>query len=278
MRMKKQILLITCIMALAACRKDIAPEPCTDPLDPNCVTYHPCNGVQPVTADFEMWYGDALLGQNGRWVVQDSVFPPGEILFKAKLNGAQYQFILGLDTETVQQDYRIFRPRFFKDSSIYGIYYNTLTVWKAANLSCYPNEQAMARLTRSITIKRPSQLLTSGMFKVLYEGDTDSTLIQITTWAQTSMGTLDMEAENAGHRYFIGFKGLSKDTFRTDDYLRGYWYTDKLIILPGGSMPSLDDPQNGYIRVDPHTLIIEGKYDLKWPNQVSYTFKGVKIQ
>jgi hypothetical protein len=276
--MNKHILWFCFILLLAACRKDIAPEPCTNPLDPNCVTYHPCNGVQPVTADFEMWYGDALLGQNGIWVVQDSVFPPGEILFKAKLNGAQYQWILGLDTETVKQDYRIFRPRFFKDSSIFGTYYNTLTVWKTPNLSCYPNEQAMARLTRSITIKRPSQLLTSGMFKVLYDGDADSTLIQIKTWAQTSMGTIDMEAENAGYRYFIGFKGLKKDTFSTDDYIRGFWYTDKLIILPGGSMPSLDHPQNGYIRVDPHTLIIEGKYELKWPSPITYTFKGVKLQ
>jgi len=277
MLMKKQLLLITCILALAACRKDIAPEPCQNPLDPNCVNYHPCNGLQPVTADFEMWYGDHLLDRNGRWVVQDSVFPPGDILFKAKLNGAQYQFVLGLDTVTEQQDYRRFVKSFWNDTSIYGTYYNTLTVWKTPNLSCYPNEQAMAQLTRSITIKRPSQLLTSGIFKVLYEGDTDSTLIQITTWAQTSMGTIDMDAENPGYRYFIGFKGLRKDTFMTDSR-RAFWYTDKLIILSGGSIPALDHPQNGYIRVDPHTLIIEGKYDLRWPSQVSYTFKGVKIQ
>jgi hypothetical protein len=278
--MKKQLLLITCILALAACRKDIAPDPCTDPLDPNCVTYHPCNGVQPVTADFEMWYGSYLGGTDlkGRWVVQDSVFPPGDILFKAELNGAQYQFILGLDTVTEQQDYRRFVKSFWNDTSIYSTYYNTLTVWKTPNLSCYPNEQAMARLTRSITIKRPSQLLTSGMFKVLYDGDTDSTLIQIKTWALTSMGTIERDAENPGYRYFIGFKGLRRDTFMTEGSNRGFWYTDKLIILPGGSMPSLDHPQNGYIRVDPHTLIIEGKYELKWPSQVSYTFKGVKLQ
>jgi hypothetical protein len=41
-------------MALVACEKDIAPEPCQNPLDPNCVNYHPCNGQEPTSAAFTM--------------------------------------------------------------------------------------------------------------------------------------------------------------------------------------------------------------------------------
>ena len=52
--MKKQLLFITCILAMAACEKEIAPEPCNNPLDPNCANYNPCNGVLPTSAAFTM--------------------------------------------------------------------------------------------------------------------------------------------------------------------------------------------------------------------------------
>ena len=268
--MKKQLLLITCILALAACRKDIAPEPCTDPLDPNCVTYHPCNGVEPVTADFEMWGG---IGFINVWYVQDSVFTPGDILFKAKLNGAQYRWVLGRDTEFVQQDYRTFyiSP---EDTTIFGTYYNTLTVWKSPNTSCYPNDQPTATLTRSITIKRNKDLLTSGSFRVKYEKDVDSTDIHIRAWSRNNWGKLDTISET-GKRYLIGFKGVRDTIAGSADGNSGFFYYDKIILIKNDF--NYDLPMLGEIKVDPKTLQITGNYEVRYPTKYSFKFNGRKL-
>lgn len=258
------------LILMVACRKDVATMPCTNPLDPACVNYHPCNAVQPVTADFEMWYGDNL--QN-KWVIEDSVFPPGAILFKAKLNGAQYKWVLGKDTEYVQKDYRFFDPKFDGDTSVYGTYYNTLTVWKIPNTACYPNDKSTATVTRSINIKRPTQLLTSGKFMVKFDGYADSNIIQIIPW-YNDFPEPDLESPTT--RWFIGFKGTEKDTQYVEGLNEGYFFGDKLIQLaPASNYYSL--PGDGYIKVNPLDLTIEGNYKAGLRPYKQYYFKGRKL-
>jgi hypothetical protein len=276
--MKKQLLWITCILALAACEKDIAPEPCTDPLDPNCVTYHPCNGVQPITADFEMW---SVYYSAGKlvYVEQDSIFPEGLILFKSKLNGATYKWQLGLDTESVKQVERYFySPN--NDSSMWGTYYNTLTVWKTPDSNCYPNDKPTATLTRSITIQRPSKLLTSGMFKVLYERDADSTIIQIQPWANDFRMNPNFSKESNSSRVLIGFKGVFDVEYNSDTvFMEGGAITHKKVLFIRDKAYLTNLPYNGEIVVNPNDLTVHGKYDILPRNLqiVTHRFKGRKL-
>jgi hypothetical protein len=269
-------LLTLLILSLTTCKKDIAPEPCNDPLDPNCINYHPCNGVQPITADFDMWYYVPGLDL---FIEQDSVFPPGTILFKAKLNNAAYLWLLGKDTERVQSDYRVFdnNPGQPNDTSIYGKYYNTLTVNKTPNKNCHPNDAAVATLTRSITIKRPSKLLTSGLFKVLFDGYADSNIISILTWHGGYNGSQLFDRESPSYRAFVGFKDTRSDTVGGSN---NDWYLDKNIYLKGSGVSY---PYDGIIRVNPLTFIIEGNYKItqflpdggQIPKQ--HRFKGRKL-
>jgi hypothetical protein len=275
--MKKQLLWITCILALAACEKEIAPEPCQNPLDPNCVNYHPCNGVQPVTADFEMWdYNRAL----NVMIHEDSVFPPGTVLFKAKLNGAQYQWLLGKDTETVQQDYRLFVGNFPGDTNIYGTYYNTLTVWKKPNIFCYSNDVSTKTLTRKITIIRPSKMHTSGVFKVLFDGYADSNMIQIQPWDQNFATNPNANKERVDNRIFIGFKDMLKDTLLSLGGASEYYYYNSIIYLGRKNQETL--PYEGTITVNPATQIIEGNYKItviknNTKTEKQHHFKGRKL-
>jgi hypothetical protein len=276
--MKKQILWITCILALAACEKDIAPEPCQNPLDPNCVTYHPCNGVQPVTADFEMWRVYYSAGKLV-YVEQDSVFPEGLISFKAKLNGATYKWQLGLDTVNVKQVERYFNsPR--NDSSMWGTYYNTLTVWKTPDSNCFPNDKPTSTLTRSITIQRPSKLLTSGIFKVVYEGDMDSTIIQVQPWATDFRMNPNFSKESNGSRALIGFKGVFDVEYKSDTvFAEGFVYGNKKLLFIREKAHLIYLPYNGEITINPYDLTVQGKYDILLKNLqvVTYRFKGRKL-
>lgn len=274
--MEKFIMVFAVVcMSISSCRKDIAPEPCTDPLNPNCINYHPCNGVQPVTADFEMWYYNPALSIK---IHEDSIFPPGVILFQAKLNGAQYQWLLGKDTETVQQDYRIFGAA--PPDTIYGTYNNSLTVWKTPNKACYSNDVAMASLTRKITIVRPSKLQTTGVFKVLFDGYADSNIIQIQPWAQNFATNPGANRETVSNRIFIGFKDMLKDTLLTLDGASKYYYFNTVIYL--GRKQQMTLPYEGKITVDPTTQTIDGNYKitiLPNGNQVEkqHHFKGRRI-
>jgi hypothetical protein len=276
--MKKQLLLITCILALAACEKDIAPEPCQNPLDPNCVTYHPCNGVQPVTADFEMW---SVYYSAGKlvYVEQDSVFPEGLISFKAKLNGATYKWQLGSDTVNVKQVERYFNSP-MRDSSMWGTYYNTLTVWKTPDSNCYPNDKPTATLTRSITIQRPSKLLTSGMFKVVYEGDADSMIIQIQPWAGDFRMNPNFSKEANGSRALIGFKGVFDVEHKSDTvFAEGFAFGNKKLLFVREKAYLIYLPYNGEITINPYDLTVQGKYDILLQNLqvVTHRFKGRKL-
>ena len=272
--MEKFIMLFAVVcMSISSCRKEIAPEPCTDPLNPNCINYHPCNGVQPVTADFEMWYYDRISDFK---IHEDSIFPPGTILFKAKLNGAQYQWLLGKDTETVQLDYRIFGAA--PPDTIYGTYNNSLTVWKTPNKNCYPNDLATASLTRKITIVRPSKLQTTGVFKVLFDGYADSNIIQIQPWAQNFPYNPNADRERISDRIFIGFKDTRSDTLSFGTANGDYYYMNTIIYLGTYDGPGI--PFGGKITVDPASQTIVGNYTIELKGteiKKQHHFKGRRL-
>ena len=288
--MKRYItMIILALSVLSSCRKEIVPEPCTDPLNPNCINYHPCNGVQPVTADFEMWYmlpDYASDYQTKKKLLVDSVFTSGEIYFKAVLNNATYQWKFNNSTSTETR--KKFEKRFYTkynpnntqpDTSIYGEYSCTLTVKKDANKSCYPNDVSTATITRNFIIKRPSQLLTSGKFKVLFDGYADSNTIVILPWTHVNKNdAVEFDDESSAFRVFVGFKETIKDSIVVPTYFYNNFFMDKFIYLDKKEeFPHI--PYNGVFNVNPQTHDIEGGYFIKNRDGIikQHHFKGRKL-
>jgi hypothetical protein len=146
--MKKQILWITCILALAACQKDIAPEPCQNPLDPNCVTYHPCNGQDPTSADFFIYEDPPISVPRWlQWKTYDTDTSYVSVSFYAKQAGAsRYEWWIGTETQ----------PRFGWKQSIRfpnerSTYRIRLIVHKTPNLTCNPADNGIDTVDRYYT-------------------------------------------------------------------------------------------------------------------------------
>jgi hypothetical protein len=256
---KHLLLVLMVAVFFTTCKRDDAPEPCMDVSNPNCVNYNPCYGVQSVTADFEMWaFAPGLYEQlrsAGRstdeaFLSEDSIFQPTCIYFKAKLRGANYLWQLGSQTITDSGDYRYFVS--VGNPGIYRVYYNSLTVTKQPNYSCFPQDTNYATQTRSLRIVKPSQLLTSGAFKVKYEGQQDSIVLQILTWNSASGNTKDTLSE--GFRLLIGFP----ETVRDSMYIAGDYYMNKIIMFD--KSPILR-PYNGFFKVSPADNSVMAEYD-----------------
>lgn len=271
-------LLLIATGCLCACKRELAPEPCTDVTNPNCVNYDPCYGVQSVTADFEMWAFDPVLAAQGpgylkdAFISEDSIFQPTAVYFRAKLKGASYVWQLGTEMVTDSGDYRYFDAS--GNPGIYRVYNNSLTVTKNPNYSCFPNDTNWATKSRSLKIVRPSQLLTSGTFRVKYEGMRDSVTLQILTW--NSFEGTNKDTSCTYCRLLLGFRDAVEDS----NYVYNGYYTNKIIKFQ--SNPSMD-PYNGYFKVDPSSQAVLAEYDQEVDvNGVSitkhYKCRGRKIK
>ncbi len=281
--------MILALAILSSCRKEKAPEPCTDPFNPNCINYNPCNGVQPVTADFKMWYTlpeYATDYQKKKKILSDSVFTPGEIYFEAVLTNASYQWKINNSTsignpqKVIKGFYNKLTPiNTPKDTSIYGEYVCTLIVKKDANKSCYPNDVSTATITKKIIIKRPSQLLTSGKFKVLFDGYIDSNIVTILPWTHVNKeDAAEFEDESIDSRVFTGFKDSKEDSIVVQSYFYNNFFMDKVIYLDIDELyPNV--PYNGVFNVNPITFKIEGVYFIKNKEAIhkKNKFKGRKL-
>ncbi len=146
--MNKHILWFCFILLLAACHKDIAPEPCTDPLDPNCVNYHPCNGQEPTSADFFIYENPPVsIPTWVQWKTYDTDTAYAATAFYAKQAGAsRYEWWIGSETQ----------PRFgWKQSVIFpsgrATYRIRLIVHKTPNLACNPTDDGVDTVDRYFT-------------------------------------------------------------------------------------------------------------------------------
>lgn len=143
--MKYQIFLSTFLLSLlVACRKDIAPEPCTDPLNPNCVNYHPCNGTQPTKADFvlEEFIGDRDFGN---YVEGDTIWCCNSVRFRPLQTADEYIWILGADTVREKIAYRSKFP-------LEGWFDATLIIKRKPNRQCYPDDDGVDTLHRKFYV------------------------------------------------------------------------------------------------------------------------------
>ena len=175
------------MLALGACKKE---KPCKDPSNPKCENYDPCYGKKAPSADF-------IIGQSSpqsyfgmkpyEFISDDTIFAPfyRNIDFMAKEEGAEYEWKLGAETITARSFTRGF------SNAGYGRYTATLTIRKEVDNSCFPEYTGTATFTKNFEIRPFYEFPIVGKYKVLFEGEKDSSIIQIQPWEMLKKGSFN---------------------------------------------------------------------------------------
>lgn len=169
---------LVALLALGSCKKE---KPCQDPSNPDCENYDPCYGKKAPSADF-------IIGQSSpapffemkpyEFVSNDTMFAPfyRPLTFLAKEENAEYEWELGAETITDKRFTRSFR------NAGYGRYYAKLTIRKEVDNSCFPEYTGTATQIKYFKIRPFYEFPIVGKYRVLFEGEKDSTIIQIQPW------------------------------------------------------------------------------------------------
>ena len=161
-------LLILLLITVGSCKKR-----CQDPSNPECENYNPCYGKTPVTASMVMDQSLMLYFDEDFYETGDTVFPTGVLIrFRCLTEADRVIWVLGKDTVEKRQVERSF-------GLPYGKYPVTLIVQAEPNLSCFPEDDGWDTLTRYVHLIPVCELNVFGTFKVLFDGQTDSTLVGI---------------------------------------------------------------------------------------------------
>ena len=172
------------LLALGSCKKE---KPCQDPSNPDCENYDPCYGKKAPSADF-------IIGQSSNqsyfgmksyeFVSDDTMFAPfyWPVTFMAKEQDAEYEWELGAETITARRFSRGF------DNAGYGRYFAKLTIRKEVDNSCFPEYTGTATFTKYFEIRPFYEFPIIGKYRVLFEGEKDSTIIQIQPWEMRRVG------------------------------------------------------------------------------------------
>jgi hypothetical protein len=173
------------LLALGSCKKE---KPCKDPSNPECENYDPCYGKKAPSADFiigqsspQSYFGMASF----EFISDDTMFAPfyRSIDFMAKEEGAEYEWKLGSETITSKRFTRGF------SNAGYGRYTATLTIRKEVDNSCFPEYTGSATFTKNFEIRPFYEFPIVGKYKVLFEGEKDSSIIQIQPWEMVRDGS-----------------------------------------------------------------------------------------
>jgi hypothetical protein len=175
------------LLALGSCKKE---KPCKDPSNPECENYDPCYGKKAPSADFiigqsspQSYFGMASF----EFISDDTMFAPfyRNIDFMAKEEGAEYEWKLGSETITSKRFTRGF------SNAGYGRYTATLTIRKEVDNSCFPEYTGSATFTKNFEIRPFYEFPIVGKYKVLFEGEKDSSIIQIQPWEMLKKGSFN---------------------------------------------------------------------------------------
>ncbi len=172
-------LLILLLVTVGSCKKR-----CQDPSNPECENYNPCYGKAPVTASMIMDQSlSAFWFEEDFYETGDTLFPLlfSYIRFRNNASNTQATWILGKDTVIGQQVERHFK------SLPYGAYPVTLIVKGSADSSCFPKDDGIDTITKYVYTIPICQLNVFGTFKVLFDGQTDSTLVRIKAKKQNNL-------------------------------------------------------------------------------------------
>jgi hypothetical protein len=265
---------------------------CRDVSNPECENYDPCFGQTEVKADFIIGEMNTFMPVNGddNFVNADSIFrtPAYEydggnfntyqsyLGFKCLTQGAKTTWKLGAETITES-----FFARFFKNGLVSGKYKVSLIVEKEPNKRCFPKDDGIDTLEKNFYFMPNYELPIMGAYKVLFEDDKDSTIVQIRPWLFEWNGTpgrnFKMRNEKGlGALVLINFRKLN-DTLDTGP--GGHCtYTGHNIQF--GDESDVDyAPQKGRVKLIHNTISAEyfAYYEPKRTYR-QYKFKGRKIQ
>ncbi len=275
------------IVAQGCCK-----EKCNDPNNPNCENYDPCYGKSPVIASMKMGFMNTYMPVNGDeyFINEDSIFcapvddkgqlywaPHRQYLgFKCMTPGAKTTWKLGSETITDS----IFGRLFPSNKGIMGKYTVSLMVEKQPNSRCFPLDDGKDTLVKTFTFVPNTELPIMGVYKVLFEDEKDSSIVEIRPWAFqegsfTEKNFKIATTQSNGEIALINFRNL-KDTFTNLGLV--CTYTGHNIQF--GDMALYNTPSKGNIKLNHN--ILTGEY---WSNHTlknipyrKFKFKGRKIQ
>ncbi len=275
------------IVAQGCCK-----EKCNDPNNPNCENYDPCYGKSPVIASMKMGFMNTYMPVNGDeyFINEDSIFcapvddkgslfwePHRQYLgFKCMTSGAKTTWKLGSETITDS----IFGRLFPSNKGIMGKYTVSLMVEKQPNSRCFPLDDGKDTLVKTFTFVPNTELPIMGVYKVLFEGEKDSSIVEIRPWAFREGSFVEKNfkiatTQSNGTIALLNFRNM-KDTFTNLGLV--CTYTGHNIQF--GDMALYNTPSKGSIKIDHDELTAEfwSSHELKNIPYRKYKFKGRKIQ
>lgn len=275
------------LVSMHSCKK----EKCNDPTNPDCENYDPCYGKSPVKAEIKIGRMNTFLEVNGDpyFMNEDSIFCAPGIENNSNFSQIWKQYIgFRCPTPGVKTTWKLgaeiindsFFARFFEeDKGIMGKYQVSLIVEKEPDIKCFPFDDGKDTLVKTFEFVPNYELPIMGVYRVLFEGDSDSTTIEIRPWAfkQGSWAEKNFEivsTKSIGCMALINFRN-SQDTFAHFNLRCSY--TGNRIQF--GDEPETVSPSKGSVIIDNSN--IEASY---WAlNRIKdipfkqYKFKGRKI-
>ena len=275
------------IIAQSCCK-----EKCNDISNPECENYNPCNGKIPVKAFMKIGVVNSYMFVNGveSTFNEDSIFcapvddkgslfwePHRQYLgFKCMTPGAKTKWKLGSEIITDS----LFARIFLSNKGIMGKYTVSLMIEKEPSLHCFPLDDGKDTLEKTFTFLPNVELPIMGVYKVLFEGDKDSSVVEIRPWAfqEGSFGQKNFKiatTQSNGTVALINFRNM-KDTFTNLGLV--CTYTGHNIQF--GDDALYNTPSKGSIKLNHGILTAEywSDHQLKNIPYRKYKFKGRKIQ
>lgn len=172
--MRFLLFVLTCfgiLLIAESCKKE-----CHDKSNPDCENYDPCYGQEPVTAKIEIGqFFTASSHPDFRDVsIVEDKFIAGYIHFNCPVPNAKYTWTLGAETITSQKFDRLFDETLPK-----GTYTVQLIIEKEPNKGCFPTDDGVDTLIKTFELVPPCKTLTMGVFKGMWEGQSDSAIFSI---------------------------------------------------------------------------------------------------
>ncbi len=257
--------------------------PCIDETNPKCDNYNPCWNKKPVSADFEISQQARIIYPSyvGNWHPDIKFFrdligfkPTG---FNKDDTTVKYTWLLGSE---VIHDFMFVRD--FVDTKQTGEKNIpiTLIVEREPNIDCFPLDDGKDTVVKYIKlVESGCEFLTLGDFKVLFEGDADSTIVRVQNWKLDQYGVY-LDSCGGGYVQLINFDNQKQgiDTIFNQNGAGSFnskiwFYQSKTGEGTYGNL------FNGYFYVNPKTWECEAEYQVNYrPLGPVQRFKGRKIR
>jgi hypothetical protein len=267
-------------------------EKCQDYTNPECENYDPCYGKSPVKASIKIGLMNTFMPVNGdeNFINEDSIFcapvddkgssfwePHRQYLgFKCMTPGAKKIWKLGSETITDS----LFGRLFPSNKGIMGKYTVSLMVEKQPNSRCFPLDDGKDTLVKTFTFVPNSELPIMGVYKVLFEGEKDSSIVEIRPWAFQEGSFVEKNfkiatTQSNGTIALLNFRNM-KDTFTNLGLV--CTYTGHNIQF--GDNALYNTPSKGSVKIDHDKLIAEfwSSHELKNIPYRKYKINGRRIR